>query len=232
MAFDLETLDPDDPSISKMENSIQMALVDVFGNGTIEHRQFSISSLYGGNLVVSMSAEQAHYQSIRAYQEGIVEAVATLEGARDYLTERLEDLGEAPGGQAIRAFDTYDLHPVVGGASSKLFRDGHYAEAIFAACKALNNVVQSASGIFEGDGDDLMKRVFSAKNPILRFNDMDDKWDEGEQRGFMDLYAGAIGAFRNQRGHKFIQDDPEFALEVIAFVSFLAKLAERAEKVE
>lgn len=45
----------------------------------------------------------------------------------------------------------------------------------------------------------------------------------------MELYAGSIAAFRIRHGHKFVEDDPEFALKVITFVSFLVKLAIRTK---
>ena len=232
-AFDMANLDPDDPEIDKLANKIEMTMVEVFGKGTIEYDQFRVYSLYGGgSIVMSVYGGRDVGREIRAYQEGFAKAIAQIESARDVLIEKLDDLGEAPGAQALRAFEGHELHQTIEGATSRLFRDRYYAEATFAACKALNNLVQNASGVFDQDGDTLMRKVFSANNPILSFNDMDDKWDEGEQRGFMELYAGAIGAFRNQRGHKFIEDDPDFAPEVIGFISFLAKLLDKADRAE
>jgi uncharacterized protein (TIGR02391 family) len=80
------------------------------------------------------------------------------------------------------------------------------------------------------DGTALMEKVFSPKNPVLRFNELKDKSDEDEQRGFMMLFTGAITALRNPRAHKLIEDEAERALEFIAFVSLLAKLLDGAKK--
>jgi uncharacterized protein (TIGR02391 family) len=74
-----------------------------------------------------------------------------------------------------------------------------------------------------------MTTVFSPKNPVLRFNALADKNDEDEQRGFMMMFAGAVAGLRNPRAHKLIKDDPERALEFIAFVSLLAKLLDGAK---
>ena len=52
--------------------------------------------------------------------------------------------------------------------------------------------------------------------------------DKDEQKGFMQLFAGAVSGLRNPRAHGFVQDDPERALEFIAFVSLLAKLLDEA----
>jgi len=46
----------------------------------------------------------------------------------------------------------------------------------------------------------------------------------------MMLFSGAVMGLRNPRAHKIIQDDPEKALEFIAFISLLAKLADKANK--
>jgi hypothetical protein len=44
----------------------------------------------------------------------------------------------------------------------------------------------------------------------------------------MHLYAGAMLAFRNPRAHQIVNDDPEKALEILSFLSFLAKAVDEA----
>lgn len=75
-----------------------------------------------------------------------------------------------------------------------------------------------------------MEFVFSPSHPILQFNDLSDQSDRDEQKGFMMMFSGAVAGLRNPRAHRLIQDDPERALEFIAFVSLLAKLLESAKK--
>ena len=75
-----------------------------------------------------------------------------------------------------------------------------------------------------------MTTVFAPKNPILRFNNLLDQSDQDEQRGFMMMFSGAVAGLRNPRAHKLIKDDPERALEFIAYVSLLAKLLDGAIK--
>jgi uncharacterized protein (TIGR02391 family) len=140
-------------------------------------------------------------------------------------------LEPAPASYAVfeARLEARDLQPVIAKAASKLYLDGHYASAIEATIKALCNQVRLRSGK-ELDGADLMKTVFSPKNPILRFNDFRDRSDHDEQEGFMMMFAGAVVGLRNPRAHKLIKDDPERALEFIAFVSLLAKLLDDAKK--
>jgi uncharacterized protein (TIGR02391 family) len=145
------------------------------------------------------------------------------------LTEQLGEDGDAPADRAIRAYSNLDLHPEIARAASDLCRHGHYANAIEDAVKALNGLVRMRSGK-ELDGADLMKTVFSPKNPVLRFNDLMDRPDQDEQEGFMMMFSGAVAGLRNPRAHKLIKDDPERALEFIAFVSLLAKLLDGAKK--
>jgi uncharacterized protein (TIGR02391 family) len=74
-----------------------------------------------------------------------------------------------------------------------------------------------------------MQTAFSPKNPVLKFNKLASQSDIDEQQGFMFMFCGAVSGLRNPRAHGFIQDDPERALEFIAFVSLLAKLLGEAK---
>jgi uncharacterized protein (TIGR02391 family) len=74
----------------------------------------------------------------------------------------------------------------------------------------------------------LMERAFNPTNPVLKFNALTDQSDKDEQKGFMMMFCGAVAGLRNPRAHGFINDEPERALEFIAFVSLLAKLLDGA----
>ena len=75
-----------------------------------------------------------------------------------------------------------------------------------------------------------MTLVFSARTPVLKFNDGATESDRSEQQGMMQLFAGAMLAFRNPRAHQIIKDHPEKALEILSFLSFLAKAVDAAKK--
>lgn len=76
-----------------------------------------------------------------------------------------------------------------------------------------------------------MQAVFSPKNPVLRFNDMQTESDRSEQQGMMYLYAGAMLALRNPRAHGVIRDEPTEALEYIGLVNMLIRALDRAERI-
>ncbi len=140
-------------------------------------------------------------------------------------------MGETPGGRALQVMEGMDLHATIHSAAGQRYRDGHYADAIEAACKALNNLVQNKAGRFDLDGTELMRAAFSAKKPVLCFTPYPygDNSDESEQEGMMHLFEGAMLALRNPRAHKLVEDDPERAMEFIAFISLLAKLLDGAQ---
>lgn len=162
--------------------------------------------------------------------ENIARAISVLETIKSHFIETLEDAGITGSLKPIKAYEGLELHPVIAKASSNLYKDGHYANAVEDAVKALNALVRLNSGVEDRDGVQLMEFVFSTNNPVLKINGMLDQSDKDEQKGFMNLFSGAVSGLRNPRAHKIIKDDPEMALEFIAFISLLAKFADKATK--
>ena len=104
----------------------------------------------------------------------------------------------------------------------QLFVDEHYARSVEEAFKHLNNAVKEKSGLSNVDGETLMQQAFTPNNPKLRLNRMRTPTDDNEQRGYMNLYSGAMTAIRNPRAHEHrIQDDPETALELLTLCNHL-----------
>jgi uncharacterized protein (TIGR02391 family) len=73
------------------------------------------------------------------------------------------------------------------------------------------------------------RKPFHQTIRLLKFNSLTNQSDKDEQKGFMQMFAGAVSGLRNPRAHGFLKDDPERALEFIAFVSLLAKLLDEAK---
>jgi uncharacterized protein (TIGR02391 family) len=154
-----------------------------------------------------------------------------LEGLIRVLEEKREDHGVDPVARAKATFEGMDLHPRIAEVCAGLYGDGHYAQAVFDASKALVNYVKERSRRDDLDGANLMRTVFSANDPILAFNDLKDQSDRDEQEGMMHLYEGAALGIRNPRGHSFRGDSPQRAMEYIAFLSLLAnRLSERSAR--
>jgi uncharacterized protein (TIGR02391 family) len=228
-AIDVSTIrERGEPRFDALEQKIDDTLIEVFGNDSIEYRRSRIGSLDTAS--ISMY-ETPLGEVIDGYKRGIDQAISNLQTVIDLFSEKLQDLGETPEGRAAHAFGELDLHPEIERAVGRLFRDGHYANAVEDACKVLDGLVKIRSGRSELGGTELMQTVFSPKAPILRFNDLQTETGRSEQQGMMFLYSGAMLALRNPRAHELIQDDPEQALEYIGFLSLLAKLLDRTERV-
>jgi uncharacterized protein (TIGR02391 family) len=220
-----------DPRIGALENKMDVLLTGIFPPGTVEYQR------YRHQLTSIDTASYNMYGTpLHEVHEGLIQGVAT---ARETLVsiiegfkEELEDAGRGTGSKTLRAYEGLELHPAIARASSSLYKDGHYANAIEDAVKALNALVRLNSGVDDRDGTSLMEFVFNPSSPVLKFNTLSDQSDRDEQKGFMMMFSGAVAGLRNPRAHRLIQDDSESALEFIAFVSLLAKLADKSVRSE
>jgi uncharacterized protein (TIGR02391 family) len=205
---------------------VKDTILKVFGNNSPEydrHKYFEIS--YGASYVGIPD-----HESQQQFAEGIPRAVSLVEGLIQSLEEKQSDFGSDIQTRLRGVFNDLDLHPRIASVSADLFRDGHYRNAVLDAAVALVNFVKEKSRRHDLDGADLMRKVFSKNNPILAFNDLRDQSEFDEQEGLMHLFEGAVLALRNPRAHQLVQDTPEEAPEYIGFLSFLAKLLDRARR--
>ncbi|MBV8756816.1 MAG: TIGR02391 family protein [Deltaproteobacteria bacterium] len=138
---------------------------------------------------------------------------------------------------ARAAFERLPLHPDTRAACAKQFADGHYRESILnAGIELVQYVKKRAAHPTDKkngnalDNTPLMQRVFGGNAPILKVNEMQTSSDQDEQQGMMFLFAGATMGLRNPRAHSLDPDTPEYAVEAIAFLSFLRKVAEASKE--
>jgi uncharacterized protein (TIGR02391 family) len=211
-----------DTIIAKVNTSYR----EVFGADTLQAREGTIPKHRFILGVPQLIPEARLWASFNA---GLEKTRTQIQTTIDLLQERVTLGGHSPEQRALRAYSDLDLHPEIGRAATELYRGGHYANAIENAVKALNALVRLRSDL-ELDGDSLMTRAFGGKTPRLRFNELNDESDQNEQRGFTMMFQGAVAGLRNPRAHKLIEDDPERALEFIAYISLLAKLLDGATK--
>ncbi len=121
-----------------------------------------------------------------------------------------------------------ELHPRVLAASEKLFRDGHFSQAVFEAFKALEEYVRKTSGRNEY-GEYLMSKVFNEESPILKIKYSRPDTDKDEQKGFRFIFMGAMTGIKNPKGHHtIIQRDRAQTLQYLALASLLFKTVDDA----
>jgi uncharacterized protein (TIGR02391 family) len=229
--FDVNSInDRSDPRIDALAKQLDGLLVSIFGADTVEYNRYH----WGVTRLDTAGMNMYHGTPLEEVRDGLRQGIGTakahLEAIKAGFLEELGDAGHTGTAKTLKAYEGLELHPAIERAAGKLFHDGHYANAVEDAVKALNALVRLNSGVDDKDGSSLMEHVFSPKNPVLKFNALADASDMDEQRGFMMMFSGAVAGLRNPRAHKIIKDDPEKALEFIAFVSLLAKLADKAQK--
>jgi uncharacterized protein (TIGR02391 family) len=120
------------------------------------------------------------------------------------------------------------LHPVLEEKVRPIFNTGDYETACFAAMKAVEVEVRRASGLDNGMiGVPLMRQAFKPDGGPLT----DMQAHGGERSATMELFAGAIGSFKNPASHRTVHfDDPIEAAEVVQTADLLLRLLRRAEQ--
>ena len=116
------------------------------------------------------------------------------------------------------------LHPTVVALGKSRMDSGHFADAVEACLKELNNVVklkhQQATGR-ELDGVDLMRQAFKIDTPTVVVAPLVDDTARNMQRGYMDLFAGAMAGVRNPKAHGNIEITRERAIHFLFLASLL-----------
>jgi uncharacterized protein (TIGR02391 family) len=116
------------------------------------------------------------------------------------------------------------LHPRIREDVWSLYHRGKYETAIFEAMKAVEVLVRDAAKMDANYlGRDLMRKAFAVETGPLT----DKTAERGEQQAISDLFAGAIGAYKNFHSHRHIVlDDPDEAAEVILLANHLLRIVD------
>jgi uncharacterized protein (TIGR02391 family) len=120
-----------------------------------------------------------------------------------------------------------DLHPRLQGKIRPIFLLGDYETAAFKAMKEVEVRVRELSGL-PNDliGVALMQQVFNSNDGPLT----DQSHDKGERQARSDLFAGAIGSFKNPTSHRIVTyQNPIEASEVILVADLLMRILDILE---
>lgn len=120
------------------------------------------------------------------------------------------------------------LHPSMSATAFSAFLRGEYDIAIFAAFRALENMVRDVCKYpNQALGVKLMRDAFDVKNGPLT----DKSLVPGEQQAMGDVYAGAIGLFKNPTSHRLNAfTGAEQAVSLVLFANSLIKQVEELAK--
>ena len=135
----------------------------------------------------------------------------------------------SPDAELLTEYDRRILDTDVRAATRSRFVSKHYANAVEAGVKTLNELIRKRTGRTE-DGDDLMAKVFNPNGALLRINKLRSKSDQSAQRGHMLLCQGVIGAWRNPRAHTLTDDSPARALMMLELIGDLLRTTKAATR--
>jgi uncharacterized protein (TIGR02391 family) len=134
----------------------------------------------------------------------------------------------ADGVEAVRAFQrlAMELHPILEAKVRAQYLMGEWELAALAALKAVEVRVRAMAGESDSKiGVKLMRGAFGTEGPLF-----DPALDGGESIARMELFAGAIGLFKNPTSHRdVVFDDPAEAAEVILLADLLMRILDRIE---
>ena len=120
------------------------------------------------------------------------------------------------------------LHPRLSGKVRPIFLLGDYETAAFKAMKEVEIRVRELSGASaDSIGVPLMRHAFSANNGPLS----DMTHEAGERQARSDLFAGALGSFKNPTSHRQVTyADPTEASEVVLLADLLLRILDSIEQ--
>jgi uncharacterized protein (TIGR02391 family) len=122
-------------------------------------------------------------------------------------------------------FDERNIHQEIRNVSIKLFDDGHYYQATFEAFKFIDLRVKNLSNITDS-GYKLMMAAFSEINPKIKLTTLSTQSEVDEQMGYKFIFAGAMSAIRNPRGHEINIDPIGRCLDHLSLASVLLRRLE------
>ncbi len=223
----------DDERVRSAQFNIRVAILEIFGRNSPEFGEYRDYKIYSPNpRSVLTLAEREQYGDLNQarFIKELAQTESMLNGLINSLYQKRTEFVMRPEPQARVAFENLKLHPLIANSCGRLYRDGHYRQAILDASIALVNSVKDKSGRNDLDGADLMRKVFSRKSPVLAFSPLRDRSDEDEQEGMMHLFEGAVLALRNPPAHRLSDLSAELALDYLAFLSLLATRLDSAKR--
>ncbi|OQX55858.1 MAG: TIGR02391 family protein [Candidatus Cloacimonas sp. 4484_209] len=116
------------------------------------------------------------------------------------------------------------IHRSITDIAKNKFEDGYYADAVESSFKEVNKrvkeIVKNKTGQ-ELDGAALMYKAFSVDSPIIALDDLSSETGKNIQKGYMQIYAGAMTGIRNPKAHDNITISKERAMHFIFLASLL-----------
>jgi uncharacterized protein (TIGR02391 family) len=159
-------------------------------------------------------------------REGIL-AITPGEANWSFVTRRGQKLQTATDFEAFRKAGLMPkelLHPALLQKAYPPFLRGEYDTAVFVAFREVEEMVRAKGGFAPEDiGMKLMRAAFAPGSGPLG----DKTLPAAEQQAEGDIFAGAIGRFKNPSSHRTVGlSDAAFAVEIILIANHLLRIVE------
>lgn len=107
--------------------------------------------------------------------------------------------------------------------ASQHYMNGHYREAVLNSIVAIFDLMRERTGL-DLDGAALATHTLSLEKPLLILSELDSDSGRNDQKGFMQILAGAYLGIRNPKAHSLNHNlDAEKAAQYLVFASLLAR---------
>jgi uncharacterized protein (TIGR02391 family) len=174
---------------------------------------------------------ESSYEEFAHYRDACTRLIGQIQSHAD-IEEMLGDHDASP------LLAANQFYPQVWTAASAQWSTGHRHEAVLAAAKAVNSMLQAKLGRRDVSEVNLVQEAFSqsdpsAKRPRLRFPMIqDERTRESMTQGALSFGVGCFQAIRNPVGHLPNEEhelSEQEALERLAALSLLARWIDQAD---
>jgi uncharacterized protein (TIGR02391 family) len=214
-----------DPQIESLTTKINDTIAGIFGRDTGEYYDYYISTLDTlESLPVLWNGEYSLPIVKEGNKKGISTAIIKLKSLVETLEEKRSDMTESIDTKVISNDFWKDIHIKIMGIAKSRFESGHYSDAVESALKLVNSsvkdIVRRKTGK-ELDGATLMFTAFSPNNPLIVLADLSTESGKNIQKGYMEIFAGAMIGIRNPKAHENLSIDTTRAIHLLYLSSLL-----------